>query len=56
MVADAYFMKETVNLKDILETNENLVYLVGAGVSMNPPSNLPSARTVSKAFLEHISN
>ena len=54
MVTEPYFMEEKINLKDILDTTENLVFLIGAGVSMNPPSNLPSARIISKTLLEYL--
>ncbi len=54
MVTDSYFTEEKINLRDILDTNENIVYLIGAGVSMNPPSNLPSARSISKTLLEYL--
>ncbi len=54
MAQDPYFLEEKKNIKDILDENENLVYLVGAGVSINAPSNLPSARTISKSILEQI--
>jgi tetratricopeptide (TPR) repeat protein/NAD-dependent SIR2 family protein deacetylase len=54
MVSTPYFMEESVNLGDILDTNKNLVFLVGAGVSMNTPSNLPSARAISKSLLGYM--
>ena len=54
MVTEPYFMEEKINLRDILDPTENLVFLIGAGVSMNPPSNLPSARIISKTLLEYL--
>ena len=54
MVVDPYFSEEKVNLRDILDSPENLVFLIGAGVSMNPPSQLPSARSISKTLLEYL--
>lgn len=54
MLVDPYYTEENVNLRDILDKNGNLVFLIGAGVSMNPPSNLPSARTISKVLLEYM--
>jgi tetratricopeptide (TPR) repeat protein/NAD-dependent SIR2 family protein deacetylase len=54
MDSDQYYIEKNLTLPDLLDKNENLTYLIGAGVSMNAPSNLPSARTISKALLEYI--
>ncbi|TFG17000.1 MAG: tetratricopeptide repeat protein [Promethearchaeota archaeon] len=41
-------------IDDILYTSNKYAFLVGAGISMNPPSNLPSARQIVKGLLEKL--
>ncbi|MHA1757294.1 MAG: tetratricopeptide repeat protein [Promethearchaeota archaeon] len=46
------------DLKSLLTSQKqlnNLVFLAGAGISMEPPSNLPSARQIIDAILKFIS-
>ena len=40
-------------LEELLPGNK-MTFLVGAGVSMNPPSNLPSARAMTRSLLEYL--
>ena len=54
MIKEPYFKEEKINLKDIFDTTQNLMFLIGAGVSMNPPSNLPSAKIISKTLLKYL--
>ncbi|MHA1719639.1 MAG: tetratricopeptide repeat protein [Promethearchaeota archaeon] len=54
MIKEPYFKEEKINLKDIFDTTQNLMFLIGAGVSMNPPSNLPSAKNISKTLLKYL--
>ncbi|MFX1254325.1 MAG: tetratricopeptide repeat protein [Promethearchaeota archaeon] len=47
----ALFEPCELNIKDILRGKEPLTFLVGAGISMDPPSSLPSARQMIKDIL-----
>ena len=40
-------------IENLLPLDENYTFLVGAGISMNPPSNLPSAREICRSLLEY---
>jgi len=39
-------------LSDIFQKKEKYVFLVGAGISMDPPSSLPSATTITNKLIE----
>lgn len=39
-------------IEDLFPTDEKYTFLVGAGISMNPPSNLSSARLIVRDLLE----
>ena len=39
-------------IEDLFEKNEKYTLLVGAGISMNPPSCIPSARAFVHSLLE----
>jgi len=40
------------NLEDLFHPKKNLTFLVGAGVSMDAPTNMPSAREIVKSLME----
>ena len=40
----AYSSKLVGNIEDLFDKNEKYTFLVGAGISMNPPLLIPSAR------------
>ncbi|MFX1294584.1 MAG: tetratricopeptide repeat protein [Promethearchaeota archaeon] len=41
-----------IDIEKLVPKDEKYTFLVGAGISMNPPSNLPSARELGHALLE----
>jgi len=43
-----------LDLKEIMCKEEDIVFFVGAGISMNPPSNILSARGIMEGILEYI--
>jgi tetratricopeptide (TPR) repeat protein len=43
----------TGQLSDVFRSDKQYAFLVGAGVSMDPPSNVPSAREMGRALLEY---
>ncbi|QEE17550.1 tetratricopeptide repeat protein [Promethearchaeum syntrophicum] len=46
------FTKNDKTLNDLFEKGMMYTFLVGAGISMNPPSNLPSAKSIIRVLLE----
>ncbi|MBD3350408.1 MAG: tetratricopeptide repeat protein [Candidatus Lokiarchaeota archaeon] len=40
-----------LDLEKILESDESLTFLAGAGISIDPPSNLPSARRIMRDII-----
>ncbi|MHA2180361.1 MAG: tetratricopeptide repeat protein [Promethearchaeota archaeon] len=47
-------MEELQNFKDYLLHKNKITFLVGAGISMDAPSNLPSAQGFSQTLLKYI--
>ncbi|QEE17435.1 tetratricopeptide repeat protein [Promethearchaeum syntrophicum] len=45
------FIKSSLNLNKLFGEQENYTFLVGAGISMDSPSNVPSARQIIKYLL-----
>jgi hypothetical protein len=45
-------IKENLSISDVFNIDDNYTFLIGAGVSMESPSNLPSAREIIKAIVE----
>ncbi|MHA1372931.1 MAG: tetratricopeptide repeat protein [Promethearchaeota archaeon] len=48
------FVKFEGTLQDLFSSNEDYTFLAGAGISMNFPSNLPSAPMLIHSFLEYM--
>ncbi len=46
------FTKTEKTVNDLFEKGMKYTFLVGAGISMNPPSNLPSAKSIINVLLE----
>ncbi len=49
------FEKKNLELKDLFPTNERYSFLVGAGISIDPPSSLISANDIAKGLIEFCS-
>ncbi|MHA1719807.1 MAG: tetratricopeptide repeat protein [Promethearchaeota archaeon] len=45
------FEKTNKNINDLFEEGTKYTFLVGAGISINPPSNLPSAKSIIDVLL-----
>ncbi|QEE16321.1 tetratricopeptide repeat protein [Promethearchaeum syntrophicum] len=45
-------IKGTLSISDLFRTSNNYTFLIGAGASMESPSNLPSAREIVKTIVE----
>ncbi len=45
------FIKSSLNLHELCEEQAKYTFLAGAGISMNAPSNIPSARQIVKSLL-----
>ncbi len=52
MLNTAFFKDYEGNVEDLFAPNEKYTFLVGAGISMDSPTNLPSARQIVKSLLE----
>jgi len=46
------FTKTEKTVNDLFDKGMDYTFLVGAGISMNPPSNLPSAKSIISVLLE----
>ncbi len=53
MVGSNVLERVSGTIGDILPPGEKLTYLAGAGISMDPPSSIPSAREFVRALLEY---
>lgn len=51
MLQPRIFEEFSGNVNDLFPAADKYTFLVGAGISMNPPSNLPSARYIVKILL-----
>ncbi len=47
------FERSNLDLVSILRDNNDLIFLAGAGISMDPPASLPSARQMMDAIIEY---
>jgi tetratricopeptide (TPR) repeat protein len=45
------YEESSFDFRDLIEHGERIAFLAGAGISMNPPSNLPSARQMMDAVV-----
>ena len=52
MMKTAYFDDYVGRIEDLFRADEKYTFLVGAGISMDSPTNMPSAREMVKALLE----
>ncbi len=52
MIKTAFFDDYDGRIEDLFIANEKYTFLVGAGISMDSPTNMPSAITIVKALLE----
>ncbi|MFX1394236.1 MAG: tetratricopeptide repeat protein [Promethearchaeota archaeon] len=52
MISTAFFKEYEGNIEDLFAPNEKYTFLVGAGISMDSPTNMPSARQIVKSLLE----
>ena len=52
MVNTKYFNDYGGKIEDLFLPNERYTFLVGAGISMDSPTNMPSAREIVKSLLE----
>jgi len=48
----AFLVKSLENVKNLFDKQNDYTFLVGAGISMDEPSNLPHAREFIKVFIE----
>ncbi len=46
------FIRTSLNLHELFEKHAKYTFLAGAGISMNAPSNVPSARQIVKTLLK----
>ncbi|MFX1259544.1 MAG: tetratricopeptide repeat protein [Promethearchaeota archaeon] len=46
------FEKPDISWQDLFDNSEEYVFLIGAGVSRNPPSSLPSAKEFTRYLIE----
>jgi tetratricopeptide (TPR) repeat protein len=54
MEKESNFVKFDGTLEDVLTKEEDYIFLAGAGISMDPPSKLPSARTLINSLIEYM--
>ena len=52
MIKTEYFDDYVGRIEDLFIADEKYTFLVGAGISMDSPTNMPSAREIVKALLE----
>ncbi|MHA1270286.1 MAG: SIR2 family protein [Candidatus Helarchaeota archaeon] len=46
------FISSDLPINELIPPNDTITFLVGAGISMNPPSNIPSARQIARILIE----
>ncbi|MHA1670040.1 MAG: hypothetical protein ACTSV5_05605 [Promethearchaeota archaeon] len=51
-MSESIFLNFKGNLTDLLNPRDNFTYLVGAGISMDAPTNIPSAKQIVKTLLD----
>lgn len=47
------FIKSSLNLNELCQDHSKYTFLVGAGISMNAPSKVPSARQIVENLLNY---
>ncbi len=52
MVDEIHFKEYEADIESLFTPKRKYTFLVGAGISMDPPSNMPSARQIVKSLLE----
>ena len=52
MADEIYFKEYTEDIESLFTPKRNYTFLVGAGISMDPPSNMPSAQQILNGLLE----
>lgn len=52
MADEIHFKEYKEDIESLFTPKRNYTFLVGAGISMDPPSNMPSARQIVKGLLE----
>ncbi len=52
MTDEIHFEEYGEDLESLFTPKRNYTFLVGAGISMDPPANMPSARQIVKSLLE----
>lgn len=52
MTDEIHFKEDGEDLEALFAPKRNYTFLVGAGISMDPPANMPSAKQIVKSLLE----